>query len=60
MPVNPSTWENEAGGLKVEGYPGLHRETVSRNKIHTHKKKTTPIKTSTKIIKIKSKFKNMV
>jgi hypothetical protein len=29
---NPSTGEAEAGGLRVQGQPGLHIETLSQNK----------------------------
>jgi hypothetical protein len=27
---NPSTWEAEAGGLRVQGQPWLHNETLSQ------------------------------
>jgi hypothetical protein len=29
---NPSTWEAEAGRLRVQGQPGLHSETLSLKK----------------------------
>jgi hypothetical protein len=32
---NPSTWEAKAGGSWVQGYPGLHNETLSKQS-HTH------------------------
>jgi hypothetical protein len=28
---NSSTWEAEAGGLQVQGQPGLYNETLSQN-----------------------------
>jgi hypothetical protein len=28
---NPSTWNADAGGLQVQGQPGLHSETVSKD-----------------------------
>jgi hypothetical protein len=47
---NPSTWEAEAGGFLrlrpvwstelVPGQPGLHRETLSRNKTKQNQNKT--------------------
>jgi hypothetical protein len=27
---NPSTWEDEAGGLRGQGQPGLHSENLSQ------------------------------
>jgi hypothetical protein len=27
---NPSIWETEAGGLSVQGQPGLHNETLAQ------------------------------
>jgi hypothetical protein len=29
---NPSTWESEAGGWKVQGQPGLQSETLFKKK----------------------------
>jgi hypothetical protein len=28
---NPSTQETEAGGLRIQGQPGLHNKTLSKN-----------------------------
>jgi hypothetical protein len=36
---NPSTWEAEAGGYRVPGQPGLHRETLSRKTKQNKKQK---------------------
>jgi hypothetical protein len=59
---NPSTWEAEAGGFlssrkvwsteRVPGQPGLHRETLSRNKQtnkQTKQNKTKPKKQGTEV-----------
>jgi hypothetical protein len=33
---NPSTWEAEAGGSRVQGQPGLHNEILYENNHHHH------------------------
>lgn len=32
MGCNPSTWETEVGGSRVQGHPGLNSETLSQQK----------------------------
>ena len=39
MLVMPTTRDADAGGLQVQGQPGLHSETLSQNKI-ANKQKT--------------------
>jgi hypothetical protein len=36
---SPSTWETEAGGLRVQGQPGLHSDTLSQGKTYNQKEK---------------------
>jgi hypothetical protein len=50
---NCSTQKAEAGGLKVQGQPGLHSETLSQNK----QTKTNP-QTTTNLLYVCNKFKH--
>jgi hypothetical protein len=38
-PFNPSIWEVEARGLRVQGQPGLHSETLSQATLPSPPKK---------------------
>jgi hypothetical protein len=51
---NPSTWETEVGGLRIQGQPGPHSETISKTGEKTKTKKTTS--TEYKVIRLGLKY----